>query len=150
MLNRSHPVTSRSRLAVAASLLILTGLVYAAQKADVPAPRDYEAATVDLQWQDGAGRTQGRWPVTLPWHFFVTNQPFVFSPPSTERRVEVVLRGSQLPDGRRQLTASLRDQKTQHALAAEQALPEGSASSAEVVASAQAGSGRLVFKFQKP
>ncbi|MDR7268585.1 beta-lactamase regulating signal transducer with metallopeptidase domain [Pelomonas saccharophila] len=150
MLNRPRSATSRGRNVLAASLLALTGLVYAAQAADVPAPREYQAVTVDLQWQDAAGRTQGHWPVTLPWHFFVTNQPFVFSPPSTAQPLEVVLRGSQLPDGRRQLTAAVRDRKTQDTLSAEQALAEGAAASAEVAAPAQAGSGRLVFKFLQP
>ena len=150
MLNRPLISPARRHHALAAALLALTGLAYAAQAAEVPAPQEYEAATVDLQWQDATGRREGRWPVTLPWHFFVTNQPLALSMPSTAQPLEVVLRGSKLPDGRKQLTAALRDRKTQHMLTAEQALPEGSAASAEVAAPAQAGSGRLVFKFLKP
>ncbi|MGM9484090.1 M56 family metallopeptidase [Roseateles sp. NT4] len=149
MLNRPRSASMRSRVTVAASVLTLSGLVYTAQAADLPAPREYEGATVDLQWQDGQGRTQTRMPVTLPWHFFETHQPLVFSPPATAKPLEVVLRGSKLADGSRQLTAALRDTRTQDGLTAEQALSEGAATSAEVAAPVQAGGGRLVFKFIK-
>lgn len=147
-----HPLIGgpRRRGLLAGALLAMTALAYAAQAADAPAPGEYDPATVELRWQDAQDRTQARWSVQLPWHFFVTRKPLELPARDSGGAVDVLLHGSRTPDGHRQIEVSLRDSRTLAARLGPQHLSSRTGRDAFVRVPQGADGGAVVLRFMTP